>query len=68
MAADLVRSFAQMLASLYGDWIAAAQQSGLPGITSFANGLTSDLDAVAAGWTLPHSSGPVEGNVNRITW
>jgi transposase len=69
-AANLVRSFAQMLASLHGDrlgdWIAAAQQAGLPGITSFANGLTSDLDAVTAGLTLPHSSGPVEGNVNRI--
>ncbi|MFC7274848.1 hypothetical protein ACFQS1_12705 [Paractinoplanes rhizophilus] len=39
-----------MLTSLHGDrlgdWIAAAQQAGLPGITSFANGLTSDLDAV----------------------
>jgi hypothetical protein len=28
-------------------------------------GLTSDLDTVTAGLTLPHSSGPVEGNVNR---
>lgn len=70
IAADLVRSFAQMLTSLHGnrlgEWIAAAQQTGLPGIASFANGLTSDLDAVTAGLTLPHSSGPVEGNVNRI--
>ncbi|WP_067500575.1 ISL3 family transposase [Actinoplanes sp. TFC3] len=69
-AADLVRSFAHMLTSLHGDrlgeWIAAAQQAGLPGITSFASGLTSDLDAVTAGLTLPHSSGPVEDNVNRI--
>jgi transposase len=24
------------------------------------------IDAVTAGLTLPHSSGPVEGNVNRI--
>jgi transposase len=42
------------------------QPAGLPGVTSFASGLTSDLDAVTAGLTLPHSSGPVEGNVNRI--
>ncbi|GAA2860038.1 hypothetical protein Acy02nite_56190 [Actinoplanes cyaneus] len=60
-AADLVRSFAQMMAGLHGDrlgeWIAAAQQAGLPGITSFATGLTNDLDAVTAGLTLPHSSG-----------
>ncbi|GIF45187.1 hypothetical protein Axi01nite_94980 [Actinoplanes xinjiangensis] len=69
-AADLVRSFAHMLTGLHGDrpggWIVAAQQAGLPGITSFANGLTRDMDAVTAGLTLPHSSGPVEGNVNRI--
>jgi transposase len=63
-AAGLVRSFALMLASLHGDrlgeWIAGAQQAALPGITSLANGLTTDLDAVTAGLTLPHSSGPVK--------
>ncbi|MCU7730531.1 hypothetical protein ODJ79_43030 [Actinoplanes sp. KI2] len=63
-AADLVRSFAEMLTGLHGgrlgEWIAAAQQAGLPGIASFTNGLTSDLDAVTAGLTLPRSSGPVE--------
>jgi transposase len=69
-AAGLVRSFADMLTNLRGDqlhaWIATAQQAELPGVTGFATGLTSDLDAVTAGLTLPHSSGPVEGNVNRI--
>jgi transposase len=59
-----------MLTNLRGDrlsaWIAAAQQAALPGLTGFATSLTSDLDAVTAGLTLPHSSGPVEGNVNRI--
>ncbi|GIM96106.1 hypothetical protein Ato02nite_078990 [Paractinoplanes toevensis] len=28
--------------------------------------MISDLDAVTAGLSLPYSSGPVEGNVNRI--
>jgi transposase len=28
--------------------------------------VTSDRDAVTAGLSLPFSSGPVEGNVNRI--
>ena len=28
--------------------------------------MTTDLDAVTAGLSLPFSSGPVEGNVNRI--
>jgi hypothetical protein len=49
-----------------GEWIATAQQSELPGVTGFARGPISDLDAVTAGLTLRHSSGPVERNVNRI--
>jgi transposase len=69
-AADLVRSFAAMLTGLNGDrlgaWIAAAEEAALPGIMGFATGLTKDLKAVTAGLSLPHSSGPVEGNVNRI--
>ncbi len=68
-AAKLVRSFADMLTRLRGQqlgvWIAAAEAAALPGITKFATGLTADLDAVTAGLTLPFSSGPVEGNVNR---
>ncbi|WP_143162999.1 hypothetical protein [Couchioplanes caeruleus] len=39
-AADLVRSFADMLTNLHGGqlgtWIAAAQQAALPGLTGFA--------------------------------
>jgi transposase len=69
-AADLVRSFADMLIHLHGErlaaWIAAAEQASLPGITRFATGLTADIAAVTAGLSLPFSSGPVEGNVNRI--
>jgi hypothetical protein len=38
--------------------------TGLPGISTFARHLTTDLDAVTAGLTLQWSSGPVEGNVN----
>jgi hypothetical protein len=69
-AAQLVRSFATMLTTRAGHelpaWIATASQSGLPGISGFAKGLEPDLDAVTAGLTLHWSSGPVEGNVNRI--
>jgi len=36
------------------------------GINRFVNGVTCDLDAVTARLSLPFSSGPVEGNVNRI--
>ena len=33
---------------------------------SFVRGVLADYDAVRAGLTLQHNSGPVEGNVNRI--
>ena len=38
----------------------------LPHLHSLITGLRRDLDAVTAGLTLTQSSGPVEGNVNRI--
>ncbi|GIF39569.1 transposase [Actinoplanes xinjiangensis] len=43
-----------------------ARTAGLPGICRFATGLNADIAAVSAGLSLPFSSGPVEGNVNRI--
>jgi transposase len=65
-----VGAFAQMLSNLDGhlldDWITAAPTDDLPGLTSFATGLLHDHDAVRHGLTLPHSSGAVEGHVNRI--
>ncbi len=69
-AVELVRSYADMMTHLHGErltaWITAAEQAALPGISRFATGLTADLAAVTAGLSLPFSSGPVEGNVNRI--
>jgi transposase len=49
-----------------GEWLTCAEAANLPGINRFVNGVTTDLDAVTAGLSLPFSSGPVEGNVNRI--
>lgn len=43
-----------------------ATDANLPGISSFAAGLNSDLDAVTAGLTTDWNSGPVEGAVNQI--
>ncbi|WP_370517077.1 transposase [Micromonospora sp. HM134] len=43
-------------------WINRARHAGYPGIRGFAGG----RDAVVAGLTQPWSSGPVEGQVNRI--
>ncbi len=41
------------------------QATGAPALRS-STGLGTDLDAVTAGLTLPHNSGPVEGTVNKI--
>ena len=65
-----VRAFAAMITELTGQdlpqWMAAARDAGLPGITSFARGLEQDLDAVTSGLTMTWNSGPVEGRVNHI--
>ncbi|MFI5719037.1 ISL3 family transposase [Nocardia sp. NPDC051750] len=65
-----VRAFATMMARLRGRelerWMAAVDADDLPALHSFVRGLRRDLDAVTAGLSLPWSSGPVEGHVNRI--
>jgi len=48
------------------DWITSVEQDTLAPIASFARNLRRDLDAVRNGLSLPHSSGAVEGNVNRL--
>jgi transposase len=67
---DLVSEFAQILTERRGhelrDWMQRVHAEGAPALRSFASGLDRDLDAVTAGLTLPYSSGPVEGTVNRI--
>ncbi|MEU2036958.1 ISL3 family transposase [Nocardia amamiensis] len=65
-----VNSFADMMCGLHGDrlpaWIEAVQADALPALHSLARGFTRDQAAVTAGLTLPWSSGPVEGQVNRV--
>ncbi|ETA00981.1 hypothetical protein CcI6DRAFT_03591 [Frankia sp. CcI6] len=65
--ADRVTAFAQMLTGRHGDrlngWVDADDLSELH---RFTRGLLRDHDAVLNGLTLPHSSGQVEGAVNRI--
>ncbi|WP_433501477.1 ISL3 family transposase [Sphaerimonospora sp. CA-214678] len=65
-----VRSFAQMMTRLTGDgleqWMKRIQADDLPELHSFVTGLRRDFDAAKAGLILPHSSGKVEGHVNRI--
>ncbi|WP_435822533.1 transposase [Microbispora bryophytorum] len=64
-----VREFAEMMTNRRGRdleaWINAVLRDDLPDLRSFITGVRRDQDAVTAGLTLPYSSGPVEGHVNR---
>ncbi|MFJ9710768.1 transposase [Streptomyces sp. NPDC101234] len=65
-----VHAFACMICDHTGAdlpaWIRAVRAGELPYLHAFSDGLERDMDAVIAGLTLPWSSGPVEGHVNRI--
>jgi transposase len=47
-------------------WLEAAQTSELKELKSLADGMERDYAAVEAGLRLPYSTGPVEGNINRL--
>lgn len=69
--ADHVTSFAKMMTSRTGEqdlagWLEQVDADDQPELHTFATGIRQDLAAVTAGLTLPYSSGPVEGNVNRV--
>ncbi|MFE0824674.1 transposase, partial [Streptomyces sp. NPDC058847] len=65
-----VREFAVMMTARHGDrledWITGAEQDSLAPLASFARNLRRDFEAVCNGLSLPHSSGAVEGNINRL--
>lgn len=65
-----VRAFAQMVRNLEGEnltaWIDAVHADDLPVLRSFAGNLHNDRAAITAGLTRVWSSGPTEGQVNRI--
>jgi transposase len=62
--------FAQILTGRHSerlaDWIATVEAADQPDLHSFTAGLRRDPAAVLNGLTMPHSSGAVEGHVNRI--
>jgi transposase len=66
-AVDLAKAFSTMikqgLADQLDGWISAAEEGGFKG---FARSLRQDLAAVHAALTLPWSTGPVEGQINRL--
>ena len=48
------------------EWLRYAEGSGIGEIERFVNKLRQDLDAVAAGMSLPWSQGQTEGQVTRL--
>jgi transposase len=69
-AYQLVEAFVHMVRERTGEqldaWLEAVQASHLEAFESFVTGVQQDKDAVLAGLTLPWSTGPVEGQVNRL--
>jgi len=69
-AIDLVQDFATLVRqrqpAQLDPWLERAASSALEALQRFAQGLRDDYAAVKAGVTLPWSSGPVEGHINRL--
>ena len=69
-AITLTEDFAQLVRQRQGaqldPWLERAAQSTLGVFQRFAQGLRDDYAAVKAGMTLPWSTGPVEGHINRL--
>jgi transposase len=69
-AIELSQDFAELLRQRQPEkldgWLERAAQSTLKAFERFAAGLGNDYEAVKAGVTLPWSTGPVEGHINRL--
>ena len=69
-AIDLAEEFATLVRqrqpAQLDPWLHRAATSTLEALQRFATGLYEDYEAVKAGVTLPWSSGPVEGHINRL--
>jgi transposase len=69
--AEHVTSFAKMMTKRTGEqqlpgWLEQVDADDQPELHTFAAGIRQDLAAVTAGLSPPYSSGPTEGNVNRL--
>ncbi len=47
-------------------WLSTCASSQIPDLETFATGLQKEISAIRAAVTLPYSTGPVEGHVNRL--
>src|SRR5215470_9813841 len=69
-AIDLAQDFTQLVRQRQPErldpWLKRATTSAVDAVQRFAAGLYEDDEAVKAGVTLPWSTGPVEGHINRL--
>jgi transposase len=69
-AIDLAQAFATLVRQRQPErldpWLTRAMASTLEALQRFATGLHEDYAAVKAGVTLPWSTSPVEGHINRL--
>jgi len=66
LAQDFVTLVRQRQPTQLDLWLTRATTSTIEALRRFATGLYEDYEAVKAGGTLPWSSGPVEGHINRL--
>ena len=69
-AIDLAQDFAHLVRQRQPErlepWLQRATTSALEAMQRFATGLRDDYEAVKASVTLPWSTSPVEGHINRL--
>jgi transposase len=69
-AIDLAQDFAALVRQRQPErldpWLKRATTSAVDAVQRFAAGLYEDYEAVKAGVTLPWSTSPVEGHINRL--
>jgi transposase len=69
-AIDLAQDFATLVRqrqpTQFDPWLKRATTSAVEAMRRFATGLAEDYAAVKAGVTLPWSTSPVEGHINRL--
>jgi transposase len=67
---QLAHTFTQMIRTRQGEqldsWLDQASSSEFPELVSFASGIKRDYAAVKTALHSPYSTGPVEGNINRL--
>jgi transposase len=66
LAQDFVTLVRQRQPAQLDPWLTRATTSTLEALRRFATGLYEDYEAVKAGVTLPWSTSPVEGHINRL--